>query len=116
MQLKPISQQVIVVAGADEGLGLAIARKAARAGAAVVLAGRDEAAVRKASAEITAAGGRAYAVAGDAATEEGCQRIGRAAAARFDRIDSWIDASGAEAGLAHAAQGMVRHLTARGGQ
>src|SRR5437899_1469397 len=116
MQLKPISEQVIVVTGAASGLGLAIARKAAKAGAAVVLADPDEAAVRQAGEALAAAGGRVHPVAGDPATEEGCQRIGRAAAARFDRIDGWVDASGDAMALAFAAQGLVRHLTARGGQ
>jgi NAD(P)-dependent dehydrogenase (short-subunit alcohol dehydrogenase family) len=116
MQLKPIAEQVIVVTGAGSGLGLAIARKAAKAGAAVVLADAEDAAVRRASEALNAAGGRTYPVAGDAGTEAGCERIGRAAAARFDRIDGWIDASGDAEGLAYAAEGMVRHLASRGGQ
>jgi len=115
MQLKPVSEQVVVVVGAGSGLGLAIARKAAKAGAAVVLADRDEAAVRQAAQALTAAGLRAHPVVGDCATEEGCQRIGRAAAARFDRIDGWIDATRVDAGLAYAAEGLVRHIAARGG-
>jgi NAD(P)-dependent dehydrogenase (short-subunit alcohol dehydrogenase family) len=116
MQLKPISDQVVVVVGAGSGLGLIIARAAAKAGAAVVLADRDESAVRQAAKELTAKRGRAHPVVGDCATEEGCQRIGRAAAARFDRIDGWIDATGSEAGLAFAAEGLVKHMASRGGQ
>ncbi len=116
MQLKSVSEQVVVVTGAASALGRAIARQAAKSGAAVVLADRDEAAVRKASDELAAAGGRAHPVVGDCATAEGCQRIGRAAAARFDRIDSWIDATGSDTGLGFAAEGLVKHLTARGGR
>ena len=116
MQLKPVSEQVIVVTGAASGLGLAIARKAAKAGAAVVLADRDEAAVRAIAAELGAAGGRVHPVAGDCAGEDGCQKIGRAAAARFDRIDGWVDATGGDAGLAFAVEGMAKHLAGRGGQ
>jgi NAD(P)-dependent dehydrogenase (short-subunit alcohol dehydrogenase family) len=116
MSLKPISEQVVVVAGAGSALGRAIAQAAAKAGAAVVLADADEAAVRRASEAIAAAGGRAHAVAGDCATEAGCQRIGRAAAARFDRIDGWVDASGSDAGLAFAAEGLVGHMRSRGGR
>ena len=37
-KLKPLAQQVIVITGASSGIGLATARKAAKAGAAVVLA------------------------------------------------------------------------------
>jgi len=115
MQLKPVSEQVIVVAGAASGLGLALARKAAKAGAAVVLADRDEAAVRAAATELAAAGGRVHPVSGDCASEDGCQRIGRAAAARFDRIDGWVDATGDAAGVAFAAEGLAKHLASRGG-
>jgi NAD(P)-dependent dehydrogenase (short-subunit alcohol dehydrogenase family) len=115
-RLKPISEQVVVVSGAGAGLGLAAARKAAQAGAAVVLAGADDVAVRKACEALAAAGGRVHAVVADPATAEGCERIARAAAARFDRIDSWIDAGGADRGLALAAEALARHLTARGGQ
>jgi NAD(P)-dependent dehydrogenase (short-subunit alcohol dehydrogenase family) len=114
--LKPLAEQVIVVTGAGADLGQAIALKAARAGAAVVLAGPQEAAVRAACEAIAATGGRVHAVIGDPATAAGCERIGRAAAARFERIDGWIDATGDEAGLVHAAEGLARHLRARGHQ
>jgi NAD(P)-dependent dehydrogenase (short-subunit alcohol dehydrogenase family) len=116
MPLKPISEQVVVVVGAASALGRAIAEAAAKAGAAVVLADRDEAAVRRASETIAAAGGRAHPVAGDWATEAGCQRIGRAAAARFDRIDGWVDATGSPDGLAFAVEGLTGHLASRGGR
>lgn len=116
MQLKPVSEQVVVVVGAGSGLGLAVARKLAKAGAAVVLADRDEAAVREAARQLSAGGGRTHPVVGDCATEEGCQRIGRAAAARFDRIDGWVDATRSAGGLAFAAEGLAKHLAARGGQ
>jgi NAD(P)-dependent dehydrogenase (short-subunit alcohol dehydrogenase family) len=114
-RLKPVSDQVIVVVGAGAGLGLEVARKAAKAGAAVVLADADEAAVRAACEAISKAGGRVHPVAADAASEEGCARIGRAAVARFERIDGWIDATGSQASLQNAAQGLVRHMATRGG-
>jgi hypothetical protein len=55
-------------------------------------------------------------VAGDCASEDGCQKIGRAAAARFDRIDGWVDATAGDSGLAYAIEGMAKHLAGRGGQ
>jgi hypothetical protein len=109
-KFKPLAGQVIVVAGAASGLGLEVARQAAKAGAAVVLAARDEAAVRAVCEAIGKAGGRCHPVAGDTASAEGCDRVARAAAARFGRIDSWIDADGDEAGFAHAARALAQHL------
>jgi hypothetical protein len=109
-RFKPLAGQVIVIAGAASGLGLEVARAAAKSGAAVVLAARDEAAVRAACEAIGKAGGRCHPVAGDAATAEGCDRVARAASARFGRIDSWIDTGGDEAAFAHAARALAQHL------
>jgi NAD(P)-dependent dehydrogenase (short-subunit alcohol dehydrogenase family) len=114
-RFKPLTGQVVVISGADSRFGLEVARRTAQAGAAVVLAGADEAAVRRACEEIGKAGGRCHPVAGNVAQAQGCDRIARAAAARFGRIDSWIEAGQEEAGLAFAAQALVRHAGEREG-
>jgi NAD(P)-dependent dehydrogenase (short-subunit alcohol dehydrogenase family) len=106
-RFKPLEGQVIVVTGAGSGLGLEVAKLAAKAGAAVVLSAGDEATVRTACAEI---GGRCHPVAADPASAEGCDLVARAAVARFGRIDSWIDAAGVEAALAPAVQALAKHL------
>src|SRR5258706_11427603 len=111
-KFKPLAGQVIVVTGAGSGIGLEAAGLAAKAGAAVVLAAADEPAVRRACEEIGKAGGRCHPVAGDPGTAEGCDRIARAAAARFGRIDSWIEAGGGAPAAGPAAQapgGAPRH-------
>ena len=110
VKFKPLAGQVVVVTGAGSGLGLEVARLAAKAGAAVVLAAGDEQAVRAACEAIGKAGGRCHPVAGDVATENGCDRVARAAQARFGRIDSWIEAGGEEAALAHAAKALAAQL------
>ncbi len=109
-RFKPLEGQVIVVTGAGSGLGLEVARLAARAGAAVVLSAGDEQAVRAVCEELTKAGGRCHPVAADAESADGCDRVARAAVARFGRIDSWVQAAGGEAALAHAAKALVGHI------
>src|SRR6478609_10858966 len=65
IRLKPIKDQVIVITGASSGIGLATALEAARRGARVVLASRDEADIKKAADQITADGGQATPVVVD---------------------------------------------------
>lgn len=93
-RLKPLDQQVIVITGASSGIGLATARKAAQAGAAVVLAARNEEALRTVCAEINAAGGRAHAVAADVGDAQEVEKIARAAIARFGGFDTWVNCAG----------------------
>jgi NAD(P)-dependent dehydrogenase (short-subunit alcohol dehydrogenase family) len=109
-RFKPLAGQVIVVSGAGSGLGLEVARLAARAGASVVLSAGDGQAVRAACEELTKAGGRCHPVAADPGTTDGCDRVARAAVARFGRIDSWVQAGGEDAALASAAQALVRYI------
>jgi hypothetical protein len=66
--------------------------------------------VRAACEAIGKAGGRCHPVAGEIASADGCDRVARAAAARFGRIDSWIETDGDEAAFAHAARALAQHL------
>ena len=111
-RLKPLAEQVIVVTGASSGLGLAVARKAAEAGASLLLTSADEPAVRKLVEEINGAGGRAHAVAADLSDSDACARVGRAAIARFGGFDTWIIAGGDEAARANAAREAAAQLRA----
>jgi NAD(P)-dependent dehydrogenase (short-subunit alcohol dehydrogenase family) len=114
-RLKPLAEQVIVITGASSGIGLAAARKAVEAGAAVVLTSRDERALQQAYADLSAAGGRIHSVVGDPGTRDGAERIGRAAAARFGHFDTWIDADGGLDSLPHAAEAALQHFRGREG-
>jgi short-subunit dehydrogenase len=94
VKLKPLADQVIVITGASSGIGLATARKAAKAGAAVVLAARNGEALRAICEDINAQGGRAHAVVADVGAPEDVDKIARAAIARFDRFDTWVNDAG----------------------
>ncbi|MET3528391.1 SDR family oxidoreductase [Phenylobacterium koreense] len=94
VKLKPLADQVIVITGASSGIGLATARKAAKAGAAVVLVSRNADALRAICDDINAEGGRAHAVVADVGSPDDMEKVSRAAIARFERIDTWVNDAG----------------------
>ena len=75
-----LSGKTAIVTGSTAGIGLAIARGLAAAGAKVVVNGRTEAAVEKAVAELagTASSARVEGFAGDLGSAAGCERLARA--------------------------------------
>lgn len=91
---RPISDQVIVLTGASSGFGRGAALQLGRRGAKVVLAARDEAALREVAQEIAVHGGEALAVPTDVADWGQVESLARAAVERFGRIDTWINDAG----------------------
>jgi NAD(P)-dependent dehydrogenase (short-subunit alcohol dehydrogenase family) len=73
---------LVVGVGASQGLGAASARRFAREGLHVVIAGRTAEKLRQVAAEIAATGGSVEAVAGDASVEADAARFVAAAEAR----------------------------------
>ncbi len=94
LTLKPLNEQTIVITGASSGIGLVTARMAAKAGAAVVLAARNEAALRDLAGEITTAGGRALVVPCDVGMQEDVQRVADEAVRAFGGFDTWVNNAG----------------------
>jgi NAD(P)-dependent dehydrogenase (short-subunit alcohol dehydrogenase family) len=79
---KPLSEQVVVVAGGSYGLGRAIAEAAARQGATVVIGARTEEALETASVDL--------ALETDVADRAQVERLVEAAVERFGGIDTYV--------------------------
>jgi NAD(P)-dependent dehydrogenase (short-subunit alcohol dehydrogenase family) len=87
--------KVVAVTGSTQGLGAAIAARAARLGAAgVVVAGRDRERGARVRDELAALGADAVFVAGDLAREADCRAIVVACDERFGRLDGLVNAAG----------------------
>lgn len=88
----------VVVTGAGNGIGAAIARNLARDGARVVVSDLDEAGAERTGQEIIDAGGEALVVVGDAASEVGVASLVERARATYGGIDAWFANAGVDRG------------------
>ncbi len=87
-QEAPLAGKVALVTGASRGIGAVTARAFAEAGARVVLAARDDAALEAVAAGIRERGGEALVVSTDVGDPEQVAALVRAALARFGRLDA----------------------------
>jgi NAD(P)-dependent dehydrogenase (short-subunit alcohol dehydrogenase family) len=87
---KPLAEQVMVITGASSGIGLVTARMAAKKGAGVLLAARNESDLDEGVECIQRLGGRATWIKADVADPEQVERIADEAMREFGRIDTWL--------------------------
>lgn len=88
---KDLKNKVVVITGASSGMCRAAAIKFAKAGARVVLAARDEAALQEAARACNESGGFAIAVRTDTRNEAEVKNLARRAISEYGRIDVWVN-------------------------
>lgn len=95
MSQKPLSGQRAIVTGASSGIGEAIARAYAEAGAAVLVNHHDDAtAAHEIAGAITAEGGRAVAAAGDVSKPKVVEHLFDLAEEHFGGVDILVANAG----------------------
>lgn len=91
---KPLSGRVALVTGASSGIGEAIARALAAAGAHVAIAARRMERLAMLAEDIKKTGGRVLKIAADLVVEEENRRIVVETDARFGRLDILVNNAG----------------------
>ncbi len=86
-----LDEKVAIVTGSSRGIGAAIAKAFARAGARVVLASRKVEGLDAVAKEIGAEGGTALVQPCHTGKEEDCDRLIQAAVAKFGKVDVLVN-------------------------
>jgi len=94
MQLFDLSGKVALVTGGNRGIGFAIARGLADAGAAVVIANRNAEAGQQAAAALKADGFKTSSVAADISLKSSVENLVGRVIEKFDRIDILVNSAG----------------------
>lgn len=91
LPLKKLDDQVIVLTGATSGIGLLTARMAAKRGAKLVLAARDEEALSKLAEELGTKEAQVVYLKTDVSKEEDVKKLAQKAREAFGGFDTWVN-------------------------
>jgi 2-deoxy-D-gluconate 3-dehydrogenase len=94
VQLFDLTGRVAIVTGGNGGIGLGMAKGLAAAGAAIVVAARDEAKNAEAVRELEGLGAQAIAVRVDVTQDAPCRAMVQSALDRFGRLDILVNNAG----------------------
>jgi 3-oxoacyl-[acyl-carrier protein] reductase len=92
-----LTDRACIITGASRGIGRATAVALAEEGAALLLVGRDEAALSETAQACRGAGGRAESLALDVTAPEAGQRLLEECQRRFERVDALVNNAGTSA-------------------
>jgi NAD(P)-dependent dehydrogenase (short-subunit alcohol dehydrogenase family) len=95
------TNRVVIVTGASQGLGRAIALCLAARGVSLSLVARTESSLRAVESDILETGGRAMAIQADVTEPEACQRIVDKSLDRWGRLDALVNNAGILGPLAY---------------
>ncbi len=106
------NNRAAIVTGASSGIGEATARRLARNGYTVAIIARRKDRLESLASEIEAAGGRAFAIAADLASEDETARAGEQALEALGRIDLLVNNAGYSPGQAieQISRSELRHI------
>ncbi len=89
-----LQDKVVMITGATRGLGRALALAFSREGANLVITSRNEDALKPVAEEAEGAGAEVLAIAVDVSESEDVEKLVKAAAERFGRIDVLVNNAG----------------------
>jgi len=89
-----LADKVVIVTGASEGLGHAIASEFAQEHARVVICARNEGQLKLAADELSAGGGSVLGIPADVTVAADVERVVRETLEHFERIDVLVNNAG----------------------